>query len=169
MPKFGSKEMNGVIDLAQDSQPIYLETNFFIKAVEGTPEAAAPPRKLIQALRARPGLAATSEITFAETLAPAQRKDAMPLHLKRRVYLNLLLWSGFVTLIPVSRDVLIETADLRGVKRMKLPDAIHLVSAMRSRCRFLVSSDIDFEGLPQGMTRIEPDHDGIENLLKTFA
>ena len=154
---------------APSGQPIYLETNFFIKAVEGTPEAATPPRKLIQALRAQPGLAATSEITFAETLAPPRRENAMPLHLKRRAYLNLLLWSGFVTLIPVTRDVLIETADLRGVKSMKLPDAIHLVSAIRARCQFLVSSDNDFEGLPQGMARVEPDHDGIENLLKIFV
>jgi predicted nucleic acid-binding protein len=158
-----------MIELMQGGQPIYLETNFFIKAVEGTSEVAAPPRKLIQALRARRGLAATSEITVAETLAPPQRKDAMPLHIKRRAYLNLLLWSGFITLIPVSRDILLDTADLRGVKRMKLPDAIHLVSAMRCQCRHLVSSDSDFDGLPQGMVRIEPDHDGIETLLKTYA
>lgn len=99
---------------------IYLETNFFIKAVEGTAEAAGPPRSLIESLRGHPGLAVTSEITFAETLAPPNRSDAPPLHVKRRAYLDLLLWSGFVVLVPVSRDVLIETADLRAARRMKL-------------------------------------------------
>lgn len=148
---------------------IYLETNFFIKAVEGTAEAAEPPRSLIEILRARPGLAVTSEITFAETLAPPVRSDALPLHLKRRAYLDLLLWSRFVALVPVSRDVLIETADLRGTRRMKLPDAIHLVTAIRSQRHFIVSSDTDFDRLPEGMARIEPNEEGIGELLKVLA
>jgi predicted nucleic acid-binding protein len=150
-------------------QPVYLETNFFIKAVEGLSEVAAPPKKLIEVLLTRPGLGVTSEITFAETLAPPTRADALPLHIKRRVYLDLLLWSQFITLVPVSRDVLIETADLRSVARMKLPDAIHLVSAIRSKCRYLVSSDSDFDDLPDGMERVKPDAGGIEGLLKVFT
>jgi hypothetical protein len=28
-------------------QAVYLETNFFIKAVEGTPETSSPPKRLI--------------------------------------------------------------------------------------------------------------------------
>src|SRR6188472_1384842 len=120
-------------------QAVYLETNFFIKAVKGIPEAALPPRKLIEILRIHPDIAVTSEITFAEVLAPPKRPDALPLHLKRRLYLDLLLWSGFIRLIPVSRSILIETADLRSTIRFKLPDAIHVVSAVRSNCRFLVS------------------------------
>jgi predicted nucleic acid-binding protein len=146
-------------------QAIYLETNFFIKAVEGTEEASAPPRKLIEVLRTRTGMAVTSEITFAEVLAPPRRPDALPLHVKRRAYLDLLLWSGFITLIPVSRSILIETADLRAVARLRLPDAIQLVSAIRGRCRYLVSADSDFQNLPAGMTRVRPDEPGIEGLL----
>jgi predicted nucleic acid-binding protein len=155
---------DGLID-----HTIYLETNFFIKAVEGVPEVADPPKKLIEILRTKPKLAITSEITFAETLAPPRRPDALPVHVKRRAYLDLLLWSGFITLIPVSRDILIETADLRAVVRMKLPDAIHLVSAVRGRCRYVVSSDGDFDRLPEGMARVMPDAEGIDNLLKAIA
>jgi predicted nucleic acid-binding protein len=154
---------------AATSQPVYLETNFFIKAVEGTPEVANPPKRLIEILRLRPGLGVTSEITFAETLAPPRRADALPLHIKRRAYLDLLLWSGFLTLIPISRDILIETADLRSVARMKLPDAIHLVSAIRGRCRYLVSGDSDFDRLPEGMSPVRPDAVGIDGLLKELT
>jgi predicted nucleic acid-binding protein len=150
-------------------QPVYLETNFFIKAVEGIPEVAGPPKKLIEILRTRPGLGITSEITLAETLAPPKKSDALPLHIKPRAYLDLLLWSGFITLVPVNRDVLIETADLRSVARMKLPDAIHLVSAIRSKCRYLVLSDSDFDRLPDGMERVKPDDGGIESLLKVLT
>lgn len=150
-------------------QAIYLETNFFIRAVEGTAETGAASKKLIAHLRSRPGIGVTSEITFAETFAPAQREDALPLHIKRRVYLDLLLWSGFISLIPVSRDILIETADLRAVARLKLPDAIHLVSAIHAKCRYLVSNDADFKRLPSGMEQVKPDDEGIEALLKILA
>src|SRR5476649_435131 len=146
MPTYGRCEKSGMTDAPAD-QAVYLESNFFIKAVEGTAETSASPKRLLEVLRKRPGVAVTSEITFAETLAPPRRADALPLHIKRRAYLDLLLWNGFITLIPVSRDILIETADLRVVARMKLPDAIHLVSAIRSKCRFIVSGDSDFKKL----------------------
>jgi predicted nucleic acid-binding protein len=148
---------------------VYLETNFFIKAVEGTAETSAPPRKLIEVLRTRRGTAVTSEITFVEVLAPPQRPDALPLHIKRRAYLDLLLWSGFITLIPGSRSILIQTADLRTVTKLKLPDAVHLVSAIRSNCRYLVSADDDFSNLPAGMTRVAPNARGIEGLLEKIT
>lgn len=149
---------------------IYLDTNVFIKAVEGLDEAAAPAKILIQALRdRRSGIAATSEITFAEVLAPAKRPDALPLHTKRRAYLDLLLWSGFVALIPVNRDILIETAALRATGRFKLPDAIHLVSAIRARCRFFVSADRDFDKMPEGMERVNCNHNDLPRLLKALS
>jgi predicted nucleic acid-binding protein len=154
---------------ASVARAVYLETNFFIKAVEGTVEASIPPKKLIEVLRVRPGMAVTSEITLAETLAPPRRADALPLHIKRRAYLDLIVWSGFVTLIPVSRDILIETADLRSVARLKLPDAIHLVSAIRGKCGYLVSNDGDFNKLPEGMARVKPDENGIDGLLRALA
>jgi predicted nucleic acid-binding protein len=148
------------------SSLIYLDTNVFIKAVEGLDEAAAPAKTLINALRhQRSGIAATSEITFAEVLAPPRRSDALSLHIKRRAYLDLLLWSGFVALVPVSRDILIETAALREMGKLKLPDAVHLVSASRLRCRFFVSADRDFDKMPEGMERVNCDHDDLPRLL----
>ncbi|MEJ2625580.1 MAG: PIN domain-containing protein [Pseudolabrys sp.] len=154
---------------ASSQSLIYLETNFFIKAVEGTAETAGPPKKLLGLLRQRPGLACTSELTFAETLAPPKRPDALPLNMKRRVYLDLLIWSAFIALLPITREVLIETADLRAVARMKLADAIHLVSAVRSGCRYVVTSDSDFKSLPAGVERVEPDETGIEHILSALA
>jgi predicted nucleic acid-binding protein len=152
------------------SSLIYLDTNVFIKAVEGLNEAASPAKTLIQALRhGRSGIAATSEITFAEVLAPAKRPDAMPLHMKRRAYLDLLLWSGFVALIPVNRDILIETAALRAMGRLKLPDSVHLVSAIRARCRFFVSADRDFDKMPEGMERVNCDHADLPRLLEALS
>lgn len=152
------------------SSLIYLDTNVFIRAVEGLDDASVPAKALINALRSqRPGIAATSEITFAEVLAPPKRSDALPLHMKRRVYLDLLLWSGFLALVPVSRDVLIETAALRAMGKLKLPDAVHLVSAIRVQCRFFVSADRDFDKMPEGMEQVKCDHDDLPRLLKRLS
>lgn len=149
---------------------MYLDTNFFIKAVEGLDEAAAPAKTLIEILRRqRPGIAATSEITFAEVLAPSRRPDALPLHLKRRAYLDLLLWSGFVALIPVSRNILIETAQMRTMGKFKFPDAVHLVSAVHVRSRFFVSADRDFDRMPEGMERVDCNHDSLPRLLEGLS
>src|ERR1700724_773215 len=163
-----ASETNGMTE--SPSSLIYLDTNVFIKAVEGLDEAATPAKTLIKALRhRRAGIAATSEITFAEVLAPPKRPDALPLQMKRRAYLDLLLWSGFVALIPVNRDILIETAALRAMGRFKLPDTVHLVSAVRVRCRFFVSAEKDFDKMPEGMERVDCDHDNLPRLLKALS
>jgi predicted nucleic acid-binding protein len=152
------------------SSLIYLNTNVFIRAVEGLDEAAAPAKTLIKTLRQqRAGIAATREITFAEVLAPSKQADALLVHMKRRAYLDLLLWSGFVALIPVSRNILIETASLRAVARLKLPDAVHLVSPIHVRCRFFVSADRDFDKMPEGMERVSCDHDNLPRLLNGLS
>ena len=160
-----TSEMSGMTE--PSTSLIYLDTNVFMKAVEGTDDAAAPAKELLEILRRKSiNIAATSEITFAEVLVSPKRPDALPLHIKRRAYLDLLVWSAFITLISVSRDVLIETANLRAVARFKLPDAIHLVSAIRCGCRFFVSTDNDFDNLPQG---INLDEDGLSLLIKELG
>ncbi|MGE0752555.1 MAG: type II toxin-antitoxin system VapC family toxin [Variibacter sp.] len=152
------------------SHPIYLETNVFIRAVEGLEGASLLPKKLMASLRGRPTLAVTSEITLAEVLAPTKRPQAMPFPMKQRAYLDLLVWSNFIKLLPVSRKLLIETADLRRVTSLKLPDAIHLASATEANCRFFVSHDEDFRKLPVGMIRVNPDDEhGIDRLLSAIV
>lgn len=108
----------------------------------------------------------TSELTFAEVLAPPQRKGALPLSTKKRVYLDLLLWSRAFDLVPVSLDILIETAKLRKVARLKLPDAIHLVSAIRRDYKFFVCDDNDFKKLPANMKRVRPTLGEIDDLIR---
>ena len=147
---------------------IYLDANSFIYAVEGDATTAEPIKTLFFALRQNPGMAITSELTLAEVLAPPDRKDALPLHVKRRLYLDLLVWSRFIDLKPVSRDVLYETADLRNVAKMKLPDAIHLVTAIQNKCRYFVSKDRRLK-IPRGMKLVPPDKNGIAQVLKEIA
>jgi predicted nucleic acid-binding protein len=123
----------------------------------------------METLREHRGIAVTSEITLAEVLAPPTRKDALQLRVKKRVYLDLLLWSQVFNLVPVSRDILIETAHLRTMATLKLPDAIHLVTAIRSNCKFFVCNDGDFKKLPTGMKRVRPNMHEIGDLLRKIA
>ena len=101
---------------------------------------------------ARRGALITSELTLAEVLAPSgdERRSAD----LRRAYLDLIIWSGTINLRPVSRDVLLETARLREYVRRKLPDAIHLVTAIHTDCRYFISRDEDFDRMPDGMSRV---------------
>jgi predicted nucleic acid-binding protein len=148
---------------------VYVDSNVLIYAVEGVPATAGPAKKLITFLRVNRNLTFTSEFTLAEVLAPPKARGAWPLHIKRRVYLDLLIFSGAITLIPVTRDILIGTADLRKTTSLKLPDAIHLMSAIRSDCKFMVSGDADFKRLPSGMIQVRPDDVGIDKLLRNLA
>jgi predicted nucleic acid-binding protein len=52
---------------------------------------------------------------------------------------------------------------------LKLPDAVHLMSAIRSECGFIVTGDSDFNKLPSGMRRVRPDQQGIDSLLQQLA
>ena len=148
---------------------VYVDSNVLIYTVEGVPGTADPAKALIKFLRAERELMFTSEIALAEVLAPSKRRGAWSLQAKRRVYLDLLVWSGAVNLLPVTRDILIRTADLRKMTPLKLPDAIHLTSAIYRKCGFLVTGDTDFKNLPAGMTHVRPDEEGIRNLLQELS
>src|SRR4051812_21635492 len=163
----GVNETSGMIDPLNNL--VYLDTNVFIKAVEGTDQAGAPAKTLIDVLRNRSaGIAVTSEITLAEVLATSRRPDAAPLHIKRPAYLDLLVWSGLFTLVPVSRNILLQTAELRETANLELPDAIHLVSAVQARCSFFVSADKDFGRMPKGVELVGADHEGLSRLIQSL-
>src|SRR5258708_29129310 len=114
---------------------LYLDANVFIYAIEGSAEVSNPLRELFGLLRARPGAGVTSELTLAEVLPRAN-------DLRRRNYLDLIVWSRIFDLHPISRDILIETAEYRKVARMpKLPDAIHEVTAGPAGFRTIACAD----------------------------
>jgi predicted nucleic acid-binding protein len=150
---------------------VYVDANPFIYFVEGEDAVANRLRPFFELLRRRPGTAATSELTLAEVL-PKARPDA------RRSYLNLIVWSNLFHLQPVTREILIDTADFRrtsmrtlanGQRIMpKLPDAIHVVTAARIRCRAILSADSGLK-VPSGISVFEPDEAGVAKLLQEIA
>jgi predicted nucleic acid-binding protein len=145
----------------------------FVFAVEGEPSVAEPMRSLFEALRARPGAGVTSELTLAEVLAGPEVPHSPPI---KRAYLDLIVWSKFLDLIPISRDVLRESAKLRFAhrethgKKLKLPDAIHLVTAIQKRCQYFASADKGINTpVNVNMKKIAPDAGGVAEILKVLA
>jgi predicted nucleic acid-binding protein len=86
----------------------------------------------------------SSELTLLETLvAPIRAGDALLIE----AYEQLLLATR-MQLIPISRSILREAANLRAATGLKTPDAIHAATAVASSCTLLVSNDGDFRKLP---------------------
>jgi len=165
---FGANEMNGMIDRVLD--PVfYIDANPFIYAVEGDDNVAQPVNELFAVLRNRPAIAVTSELTLAEVLPKAGPTD------RRQTYFDLIVWGGIFDLRPVTREILVETADYRrSATRVlpdgrtvmpKLPDAIHVVTAARSGCRLFLSTDGRIK-LPSNMRLVEADREGIATLIR---
>ncbi len=170
MTNYAVNETNGMSD-GGFGQRVYLDTNVFVRAFESRPEDVEDLKKVFAFLQQNRNLAVTSELTLAELLAPRWMNDNAPVArstVKRRFYLNLIVWSGFIDLRPVSRTILIETADLRMRARVKLPDAIHIVTAIEARCAYFMSADRDTRRLPEQMTHFFPEASGIRALMDTL-
>jgi predicted nucleic acid-binding protein len=156
---------------------VYPDTNVFIRAFETSPEEVQELQNAFAFMkhtfmRHIRNLAVTSELTLAELFAPSWTKDGTPMApstVKRRFYLNLIIWSGFIDLRPVTRAILIETADLRSHARVKLPDAIHIVTAIKAGCAYFMSNDRDTRHLPEGIKQLSPDPPGIRALMDALS
>jgi predicted nucleic acid-binding protein len=150
---------------------VYVDANPFIYFVEGDDAVASYLKPFFELVRREPGTAVTSELTLAEVL-PKARPDF------RRSYLNLMVRSDLFHLHPVTREILIDSADYRrntartladGRSIMtKLPDAIHIVTAVRSGCRAMLSADGGLK-VPIGMAIFEPNESGIAKLIQAIA
>jgi predicted nucleic acid-binding protein len=154
------------------SSKLYFDSNIFIYAVEGSDDIAGRLRALFELLSSNVNLAVTSELTLAEVLPKADPT-------RRRNYLELILHSGLFDLHPVTRDILIGTSDYRRAASVsipdvsgshasmpKLPDAIHVVTAVRAGCGRMVSFDRALK-LPEGMQRVT--RDGLPQLIKELS
>jgi len=147
---------------ADEVPRLYLDANVFIYAIEGSADIADPLRQLFDLLRANRGIGVTSELTLAEVLPRAST-------VQRRSYLNMIVWSRIFDLHPVSRDILIETAEYRKKAGMpKLPDAIHVVTAIRAGCRTVLSADLRLK-LPNGYSVLPPVAANLFRLIKELS
>jgi predicted nucleic acid-binding protein len=87
----------------------------------------------------------TSELSVLEVLVkPLKINDVLLADLFRRVLYDTL----GLTALPISREVLELSAQLRAAHGLKTPDAIHAATALHHGCSEFVTNDAVFKRVP---------------------
>lgn len=117
---------------------VYLDTNIWIYSLEEYSYFAYSLRQLFQSIDDGELEAITSELTLAETLVKPLRDSNLELQTVYRLAIQNL---GGLSVLPVSRDVLLKAAEISANTRLKLPDAIHAATAILSECSTFLTND----------------------------
>ncbi len=117
---------------------VYLDTNIWIYALEGYPAFNSLLTALFKAIDEGHILAVSSELTLAEGLV----KPFMDNNLShQQAYQQALQSTNNLTVVPISYQILVESAKLRAETNLKLPDAIHVVTALLTNCDIFLTND----------------------------
>ena len=120
------------------ARKVYCDVNIFIYALEGFPEIEAALKALFKGIDTGTIDAVTSELALAEALIkPFENRNVQ----HQAIYDAAIRNRKGLEVVPVSRNVLIEAARLRGTSGLKLPDAIHVATALQSGCAVFLTND----------------------------
>lgn len=120
------------------SSRCYLDTNVVIAIVEAKTALTPGQMAFVEGVDTHHTKAVTSELTLAECLVkPMSDRNADAI----AAYLAVLDGRPEFAVLPISRAILIEAARLRGETGTRLPDAIHLATALAAGCRVFVTND----------------------------
>jgi predicted nucleic acid-binding protein len=125
---------------------IYLDANIFIYALEGFPEFKNVLTELFSAIDDHKIQAVTSDLTLAEVLVKPLKDGNLTLI---ETYKKAIESGAGLSVAPVNRAVLIEAATLRSQTKLKLPDGIHVATALQTGCSIFLTNDerISIKGL----------------------
>jgi len=123
---------------------IYLDANVWIYAVESYPVFIREITALLQSIDQGNQVAITSELSLAEVLVkPLQEQNQARQEAYKRAIVN----RKNVFVVPVLRELLVDAAQVRVDTGLKLPDAIHVATALRSQCTTFLTNDIRLKRL----------------------
>lgn len=129
----------------QAVRKFYLDTNVVIAIVEGREDLKEQVECLFEAIATQQALVITSQLTWAESLVlPLKNKDSA---LKNR-FDSLFSELAGLEVKPVDLAVLMTAARLRADMVVKMPDAIHLATALITGCDGVLSEDRRLPSLP---------------------
>jgi predicted nucleic acid-binding protein len=124
---------------------IYLDTNIWIYALEDIADFSQSLTALFDAIDAGALTAVTSELILAETLVkPIQNNNIA----QQETYIEALTETKSLIVMPVERSILIQAAHIRVGTKLKLPDAIHVATALATQCTTFLTNDKQFQSMP---------------------
>jgi predicted nucleic acid-binding protein len=124
---------------------VYLDANVWIYALEGYEAFAASLAALFARIDAGELIAVTSELTLAEVLVKPIADGHRAIQDR---YLEALQPHDALVLVPVDRFLWINAATLRAhTPALKLPDAVHAVSALATGARDFITNDARFRSV----------------------
>jgi predicted nucleic acid-binding protein len=160
---------------------IYLDTNVFIMAFEWRDKTSDLLSQLFAGQDRPPEPRfVTSELTLAELLVlPFHRNDQSLID----TYESLISTNYWLDVAPVQIPILRYAAVLRSQhKSLKLPDAIHLSTAIGTSCSHILTADLGIKGEydlshphqritaeAASLTVLRPDEITLTSLLKSMA
>ena len=130
--------------------PVYFDTNVFIYALDGHEDYALVLEQLFGIIFDKGLQVITSELTLAECLVKPV-KDGN--HEAVQQFENHIQNSSTLTVKPVTRGILKGAAYVRSQLSLKLPDAIHMATAIEHGCKTFITNDKKLKA-PDGMVQI---------------
>lgn len=135
----------GILTAIQGER-IYLDVNIWIYALEQHPVYSQALTELFQQADQKLLTVVTSELSLAEALVKPMRDQDVN---RQTTYRQFLSSRSNLRVIPVQRTVLIEAArQCAASNSLKLPDAIHVATAVILKCTTLLTNDHKFKSLP---------------------
>ncbi|OLP52650.1 hypothetical protein BJF92_14650 [Rhizobium rhizosphaerae] len=162
------------------STPIYLDTNVLILLLESqTPESKALQELLKRSRDHETPPFITSALTFSELLVRPYRLGQTII---AQEYRYLSHGNAWLSVAPVTASILDVAALLRAERRaLKLPDAIHVASALSAGCSHLMTADTGIGPVSalthplvgaiqiEPLTLLRPDLPTLTSLLQSIA
>ncbi len=128
----------------QDGAIVYVDSAIFIYTLQSEQKYFSTLNVFWAKFQSREIEIVTSELTLMETLVqPLKLSDSQRINSYERF-----LTKSDIQLIPISRQILKEAAQLRAIKRIKTPDAIHASTASHHGCTMFFTNDRGFQNTP---------------------
>lgn len=119
------------------SDGVYFDTNAFIYFLDGG-EVSQKVAPIFQKVYDGEILGYTGELTLAELLVMPLRNWDSEMEILIRYFFS---EDSVFTILPHNRDVFELAAKIRASKNISLPDAIHVATAIKAKCRYIITND----------------------------
>lgn len=121
---------------------VCIDTNIFIYFVEFDNRLHHAAKALIAGLENERARIVVSRLTYLECIYGPSKADSLDLV---EIYRSMLTENPAIQLIEMSGDILEDAAVNGGKLGLKLPDAIHYLTALHAGCELFVSNDRRFK------------------------